>query len=101
MQATAERVVGGGFRRNSVSELKLKNRCTGSTCIEGRSAWGGESWSPHEQADRCKNTNFHTQFARVCQFGGWGGVPRKQFEQVHAVTGGGGLQLKCMLLKIC
>ena len=31
MQATAERVMGGGFRRNSVSELKLKNRCTGST----------------------------------------------------------------------
>ena len=31
MQATAERAMGGGFRRNSVSELKLKNRCTGST----------------------------------------------------------------------
>ena len=31
MQATAERVMGGGFRRNSDSELKLKNRCTGST----------------------------------------------------------------------
>ena len=31
MQATAERVMGGGFRQNSVSELKLKNRCTGST----------------------------------------------------------------------
>ena len=37
MQATAKRVMGGGFRRNSVSELKLKNRCTGSTnkiCVE-------------------------------------------------------------------
>ena len=33
MQATAERVMGGGFWRNSVSELKLKNRCTGSTWI--------------------------------------------------------------------
>ena len=32
MQATAERAIGGGFRRNSDSELKLKNRCTGSTC---------------------------------------------------------------------
>ena len=31
MQATAERAMGGGFRRNSDSELKLKNRCTGST----------------------------------------------------------------------
>ena len=31
MQATAEMAMGGGFRRNSVSELKLKNRCTGST----------------------------------------------------------------------
>ena len=31
MQATAETAMGGGFRRNSVSELKLKNRCTGST----------------------------------------------------------------------
>ena len=31
MQATAKRVMGGGFRRNSVFELKLKNRCTGST----------------------------------------------------------------------
>ena len=31
MQATAERVIGGGFRQNSDSELKLKNRCTGST----------------------------------------------------------------------
>ena len=31
MQATAERAMGGGFRWNSDSELKLKNRCTGST----------------------------------------------------------------------
>ena len=31
MQATAERAMGGGFRRNSDSEHKLKNRCTGST----------------------------------------------------------------------
>ena len=31
MQATAEMAMGSGFRRNSVSELKLKNRCTGST----------------------------------------------------------------------
>ena len=31
MQATAETVMGGGFQCNSVSELKLKNRCTGST----------------------------------------------------------------------
>ena len=31
MQATAERAMGSGFRRNSDSELKLKNRCTGST----------------------------------------------------------------------
>ena len=31
MQATAETAMDGGFRRNSVSELKLKNRCTGST----------------------------------------------------------------------
>ena len=31
MQATAETAMGSGFRRNSVSELKLKNRCTGST----------------------------------------------------------------------
>ena len=31
MQATAERAIGGGFRQNSDSELKLKNRCTGST----------------------------------------------------------------------
>ena len=31
MQATAERAMGGGFRQNSDSELKLKNRCTGST----------------------------------------------------------------------
>ena len=31
MQATAEKAMGGGFRQNSVSELKLKNRCTGST----------------------------------------------------------------------
>ena len=31
MQATAERAMGGGFWQNSVSELKLKNRCTGST----------------------------------------------------------------------
>ena len=44
----------------------------GWVCIEGRSAWGGGVWSPHEQADRCKNTNFHTQSACVCQFGGWG-----------------------------
>ena len=33
MQATAERAMGGGFWRNSDSELKLKNRCTGSTYI--------------------------------------------------------------------
>ena len=31
MQATAETAMGSGFRRNSVSELKLKNRCTEST----------------------------------------------------------------------
>ena len=31
MQATAKMAMGSGFRRNSVSELKLKNRCTGST----------------------------------------------------------------------
>ena len=31
MQATTERAMGGGFRRNSDSGLKLKNRCTGST----------------------------------------------------------------------
>ena len=31
MSATAERAMGGGFQRNSVSELKLKNRRTGST----------------------------------------------------------------------
>ena len=31
MQATAKRAMGGGFRRNSDSELKLRNRCTGST----------------------------------------------------------------------
>ena len=33
MQATAKMAMGGGFRRNSDSELKLKNRCTGSTSI--------------------------------------------------------------------
>ena len=33
MQATAETAMGSGFRRNSVTELKLKNRCTGSTWI--------------------------------------------------------------------
>ena len=31
MQATAERAMGSGFQRNSDSELKLKNRCSGST----------------------------------------------------------------------
>ena len=31
MSATAETAMGGGFRRNTVSELKLKNRRTGST----------------------------------------------------------------------
>ena len=31
MQATAKTAMGSGFRRNSVSKLKLKNRCTGST----------------------------------------------------------------------
>ena len=35
MSATAERAMGGGFRRNSVSELKLKNRRTGSTVAAG------------------------------------------------------------------
>ena len=34
LQATAERPMGGGFWRNSDSELKLKNRCTGSTYIQ-------------------------------------------------------------------
>ena len=34
MSATAERAMGGGFRRNSVSELKLKNRRTGSTWMK-------------------------------------------------------------------
>ena len=33
MQATAERAMDGGFWQNSDSELKLKNRCTGSTKI--------------------------------------------------------------------
>ena len=37
--ATADKAIGSGLRRNSVSELKLKNRCTGSTidkmcCLE-------------------------------------------------------------------
>ena len=36
MQATAETAMGGGFRRNSDSELKLKNRCTGSTSVDIR-----------------------------------------------------------------
>ena len=35
MQATAETAMGGGFQRNSVSELKLKNRCTGSAVDDG------------------------------------------------------------------
>ena len=35
MQATAERAMSGGFRRNSDSELKLKNRCAGSTFTPG------------------------------------------------------------------
>ena len=35
MQATAERAMGGGFRWNSDSELKLKNRSTGSTVFVG------------------------------------------------------------------
>ena len=39
MQATAERAMGGGFRRNSDSELKLKNRCTGSTGVSAF-IWG-------------------------------------------------------------
>ena len=38
MQATAEREMGGGFRQNSDSELKLKNRCTGSTFTRGSGA---------------------------------------------------------------
>ena len=33
MQATAKMAMGSGFRRDSVSELKLKNRCTGSTFL--------------------------------------------------------------------
>ena len=33
MQATAKRAMGGGFWQNSDSELKLKNRCTGSTQV--------------------------------------------------------------------
>ena len=33
MEATAETAMGSGFRRNTVSELKLKNRCTGSTSM--------------------------------------------------------------------
>ena len=36
MQATAEMTMGGGFRRNSVSELKLKNRYTGSTFFHNK-----------------------------------------------------------------
>ena len=31
MLATADTAMGGGFRRNTVSKLKLENRCTGST----------------------------------------------------------------------
>ena len=31
MLATAEMAMGSGFRRNTVSKLILKNRCTGST----------------------------------------------------------------------
>ena len=39
MQATAERAISSGFRRNSDSELKLKNRCTGSTSPSRQKKW--------------------------------------------------------------
>ena len=36
MLATAKTAMGGGFWRNTVSKLKLKNRCTGSTTGLGK-----------------------------------------------------------------
>ena len=48
-KATAKTAMGGGFQRNTVSELKLKNRRTGSTDFRDRMwqpQWVGEGGQP-------------------------------------------------------
>ena len=83
MQATAERVMGGGFRRNSDSELKLENRCTGSTIYniqtKGMQQWRiqdfPEEGAPTPQGARQHTIllNFPKNYIKLKEFGPPGG----------------------------